>query len=172
MVKSDLPITIKIDLESLGYTNFIQTHQKSIIKDERLFCFLIFWLLKYLLYTSSQRVILEYAPIAKALMEGRGLALALFVLSHLYKICFDLCFDHFNSNQGGTIWVLQLWLSAYFLDINPYQRPNHSIIYELYLSYTPPLRKELHRLIVFLLHLSRGKGLRSLSTLHSTAQSQ
>ncbi|KAK4716015.1 hypothetical protein R3W88_014353 [Solanum pinnatisectum] len=66
----------------------------------------------------SLRVTMEYSKLAIALAWGRKIALAPFVLSHLYRGCRNLVTREFGT-AGGPFWILQLWLQFYFLEYRP-----------------------------------------------------
>ena len=55
---------------------------------------------------------------AKALAQGKKLALAPYFLGHVYKVCSDLTFIPSNPNQGGPMWFLQIWILSYFKDLH------------------------------------------------------
>ena len=85
MVESNAP-SIRIDPKSLGYSHFLSTHMSSSreVSNFEFYCFILYWLSKYLFCTTSQRVVFEFLNIAKALVVGKKLALAPFVLGYLY----------------------------------------------------------------------------------------
>lgn len=59
----------------------------------------------------------EFAPFAKALVLQRNVALAPYVLGHVYRACSLFCEKPLDANQGGPFWILQLWLFAYFTEL-------------------------------------------------------
>ena len=85
--------------------------------DWEFFSFLLYSLCKFLFCTSSQRIMPEFAPLAKALVLQKRVALAPYVLGHIYRAC-SLFFEKpLDANQGGPFWILQLWLFAYFTEL-------------------------------------------------------
>ena len=100
IVESD-SLPIKTDPKSLGYTNFMSTHMGSLkeVSNSEFYYFLLYWLSKHLFCTSSQRVVLEFSNLTKAIAAGRRLALDAFVLGSLYMSFLELCYDPFLSNQ-------------------------------------------------------------------------
>ena len=59
----------------------------------------------------------EFAPLAKALVLQKRVALAPYVLGHVYRVCSLFCKKPLYANQGGPFWILQLWLFAYFTEL-------------------------------------------------------
>ena len=55
---------------------------------------------------------------AKALAQGKKIALAPYFLGHVYKVCSDLTFIPSNPNQGGPMWFFQIWILSYFKDLH------------------------------------------------------
>lgn len=104
---------------STNYEEFIEANMKrEDITEDELISFLILWLYKYVFCHASARVTKEWSQLAIALAEGRKLALAPFVLSHLYRGCRDLVIKRFG-HAGGPFWILQLWLQSYFPEYEP-----------------------------------------------------
>nr|XP_016480680.1 PREDICTED: uncharacterized protein LOC107801805 [Nicotiana tabacum]XP_016480681.1 PREDICTED: uncharacterized protein LOC107801805 [Nicotiana tabacum] len=103
----------------LSYGKFLELSMKKgdVTEDEHI-SFLIMWLSKYVFCNGSGRVTKECSELAIALAEGRKLAFAPFVLSHLYRGCRDLVLRRFGC-AGGPFWILQLWLQSYFPEYGP-----------------------------------------------------
>ena len=118
------PVTPKIEEDptfapskyDISYSSFIDKECKAstTVDDRELFCCILYWLCKFVFCTPSSRITSEFVPMAKALAQGRKLALAPYFLGHVYKVCSDLTFVPSNPNQGGTMWFLQVWILSYF----------------------------------------------------------
>ena len=85
--------TIDIDTNgsALGYTRFMQKHKKhfdEVITFEEEACFYLFWLCKFLINSSSKRIVTYYLPIAIALANKHKLALVPFFLGSIYRSMF------------------------------------------------------------------------------------
>lgn len=103
----------------LSYGKFLElSMKKGDVTENEHISFLIMWLCKYVFCNGSGRVTKECSELAIALAEGRKLALAPFVLSHLYRGCRDLVLRRFGC-AGGPFWILQLWLQSYFPEYGP-----------------------------------------------------
>ncbi|PKI36960.1 hypothetical protein CRG98_042661 [Punica granatum] len=61
-------------------------------------------------------IVPEFIPIVKALAAGRKLTLALFMLACLGRSLYHMLQEPFNRS-AGPLWMLQLWIYAYFPDI-------------------------------------------------------
>ena len=59
----------------------------------------------------------EFAPLAKAFVLQKKVALAPHVLGHVYRVCSLFCEKPLDANQGGPFWILQFWLFAYFTEL-------------------------------------------------------
>ena len=59
----------------------------------------------------------KFAPLAKALVLQKNVALAPYVLGHVYRACSFFCEKPLDTKQGGPFWILQLWLFAYFTEL-------------------------------------------------------
>ena len=90
MMESD-SLSIKTDPKSLVCTTFITTYtsNSAFVYDSKYYYFLLYWISNHLFCTSSQRVVLEFLNLARALAASRRLALTLYVLGHLYKTCLN-----------------------------------------------------------------------------------
>ncbi|GMP25591.1 hypothetical protein CsSME_00002388 [Camellia sinensis var. sinensis] len=99
------------------FSNF-ENQREGLVTDREFFSFLLYWLCKFLFCTSSQRIMLEFAPLAKVLALGKKIALAPYVLGHVYRAYSQFCEKPLDANQGGPFWILQLWLFIYFTDLH------------------------------------------------------
>ena len=104
----------------ISYSSFIDRECKvsTTVDDRELFCCILYWLCKFVFCTPSSRITSEFVPMAKALAQGKKLALAPYFLGHVYKVCSDLTFIPSNPNQGGPMWFLQIWILSYFKDLH------------------------------------------------------
>ena len=48
----------------------------------------------------------EFIHLVKALASKKSIALASYVLGHVYRVCSQFCERSLEPNQGGPIWVL------------------------------------------------------------------
>ena len=112
---------ISFSLFPLNYSNSAfdnaENKREGLVTDREFSSFLLYWLCKFLFCTSSQRIMPEFAPLAKAFVLHKNVALAPHVLGHVYRACSLFCEKPMDANQGGPFWVLQLWLFAYFTDL-------------------------------------------------------
>lgn len=117
----DLPVKFSLPALSSSYSDFVKAENKreGPVRDREFFSFILYWLCKFLFCTSSQRIMPEFAPLAKALVLKKHIALAPYLLGHVYRTCSQFCEKPLDANQGGPLWVLQLWLFAYFTDLHP-----------------------------------------------------
>ena len=134
--KRDYPFT----KEYMAYTLYIDAYSQpeGEVNDQEYYYFLAYWLSKFIFCPPSQRIVNEYSNIAKALVAGRRLALAPHILSHVYRICYDLSDMPYLVNQGGPVWFLQMWLYAYFPELNiPVQEQIPANFGDKYIRYPP-----------------------------------
>lgn len=102
-----------------SYEKFIKLNmQREDVTEEEHLAFLNMWLCKFVFCIGSRIVAEEYDRLAIALASGRKVALAPFILSHLYRGCRSVVTRGF-SNAGGPFWILQLWLQSYFPQYRP-----------------------------------------------------
>ena len=85
--------------------------------DREFFSFILYWFCKFLFCTSSQSIMPEFAPLTTALVLQRKVALAPYVLGHVYRACSPFLWKTLDANHGGPFWMLQLWLFAYFTEL-------------------------------------------------------
>ena len=102
--------TIDIDTKgtALGYTRFMQTYKKhstEAITFEEETCFYLFWLFKFLINSSSKRIVTYYLPIAMALDNKHKLALAPFFLSFVHRSMFLFTTEPKDS-IGRPLWFI------------------------------------------------------------------
>lgn len=112
----DLNVPFSIPPLNSSFSDFAQSEnpKKGPMTDKEFFSFLFYWLCKFLFCISSQRIMPEFVPLAKALALGKKIALAPYILGHVYRACSQFCKKPLDTNQGGPLWILQLWLFAYF----------------------------------------------------------
>ena len=103
-----------IDLDThgtaLAYTKFMQKYKKHStepITFEEETCFYLFWLCKFLINSSSKRIVTYYLPIAMALANNQKLALAPFFLGFVYRSMFLFATEP-KESIGGPLWFIQL----------------------------------------------------------------
>ena len=96
---------------------------------------------------------LEFSNLAEALAVGRRLVLAPLVLGHLYRKCFELCPNPFLPNQGGPIWILQVWLNAYFPDLHDQAPRDFFIPYGMFYTMLPTIDRTFFNLVSFFFNL-------------------
>jgi len=115
----DLVVPFSLPSLNVSYSDFVRVENKRMgpVTDREFFSFLLYWLCKFLFCTSSQRIMLEFAPLAKALVLQKRIALAPYILGHVYRVCSLFCEKPLDANQGGPFWILQLWLFAYFSEL-------------------------------------------------------
>ena len=80
----DLAVPFSLPSLNSSYSDFARAENKrqGPVTDKEFFSFLLYWLCKFLLCTSSQRIKPEFAPLAKALVLQKKVALAPYVLGH------------------------------------------------------------------------------------------
>ena len=112
-ITPDFPdLTVPFSLPSLNssYSDFVKAENKreGLVTDREFFSFLLYWLCKFLFCTSFQIIMPEFAPLAKAFVLYKKMALASYVLGHVYRACSLFCEKPMDANQGGLFWILQL----------------------------------------------------------------
>ena len=102
------------------YSAFIDREFKDSaqVTDREPFCCILFWLCKFVFCVLSSRITYEFVSIAKSLALGNKLALASYFLGHVYKVYNDLADNPSNSNIGGPMWFIQMWILAYFKEFH------------------------------------------------------
>jgi hypothetical protein len=100
-------------------------HSDETITFEEETCFYLFWLCKFLINSSSKRIVTCYLPIAMAFANKHKLALAPFFLGFVYRSMF-LFTNEPKDSIGGPLWFIQLWAYAYFPQLAP--KPNPSVL--------------------------------------------
>ena len=61
---------------------------------------------------------MEYLPLARALAIGRPYALGTILLASLYQSMGKYLSELPYHRVGGTLWFVQIWLFAYFLELS------------------------------------------------------
>ena len=97
----------------------------EVITFEEETCFYLYWFCKFLINSSSKRIVTYYLPIAIALANRHKLALSPFFLGSVYRTMF-LATTQPKESIGGPLWFIQLWAYAYFHQLAP--KPNPSIL--------------------------------------------
>ena len=103
----------------LNYNDFKKTMKgaaNSPITYKEECCFYLFWICKFLAYTSSKQVINYYLPIARYLANRTPIDLCSFVLGELYRAMFLLSTEP-KQSHSGPIWLIQIWAYSYFPSI-------------------------------------------------------
>ena len=98
-------------------------------------------------------MVLEFSNLAKALAAGQRLALTLYVLGYLYMTCFELYDNPFLPNQGCPIWILLVWLNAYFLELCSQIHRNFFTPNRIYYTMLPTTEKTFFELVSFFFNL-------------------
>ncbi|XP_043714663.1 uncharacterized protein LOC122663018 [Telopea speciosissima] len=107
-------------IKNASYTSYLYQCRKlsGPVSKQEYVAFLLSWIYHCLICTRADKITKAYLGLANTLASGRLMNLAAFVLSSLYRGCNDLVESSF-AHGGGSFWVLQLWLSAYFPEFNP-----------------------------------------------------
>jgi hypothetical protein len=109
----------------LNYNDFIKAMKgaaNSPVTYKEECCFYLFWICKFLAFTSSKRVINYYLPIARCLANGTPIDLCSFVLGKLYRAMFLLSTEP-KQSHGGPVWLMHMWAYSYFPSIAPEFHP-------------------------------------------------
>lgn len=116
----DLMVSFSVPSSNSSYSDFvaIKNKREDPVTDREFCSFILYWLCKFLFCTFSQKIMPKFVPLAKALASKKRIALAPYVLGYIYRVCSRFCKRYLEPNQGGPIWVLQLWLLAYFTDFH------------------------------------------------------
>ncbi|KAL6205192.1 hypothetical protein ACLB2K_022454 [Fragaria x ananassa] len=146
--------------QSPNFPSFIREHNKieGAVTDEEHVAFLHYWLCRYLLCSPSFKIIKANLPLAVALSRGESYALGPVVLAYLYRGINDLLHSQLNTT-GGPLWILQLWLHAYFPEMRPdcFAIPNLSCHGLKYVSFKEP-KLSFHDCLLFMYHLDREEN--------------
>lgn len=97
--------------------------------------FLLTWISKFLSCNISKKVTKVYLSMVIALALKAKVSLGTFVLSHIYTRMNDLTsFENkkLNGTTRGPIWIVQLWLGAYYIDVCNWKSSIHIPLSELY----------------------------------------
>ena len=105
--------------------NKCKQRNDEVITFEEETCFYLYWFCKFLINSSSKRVVTYYLPIAVALANRHKVALGPFFLGSVYRTMF-LATTKPKESIGGPLWFIQLWAYAYFPQLAP--KPNLSIL--------------------------------------------
>ena len=154
MVDSNSPL-IKTYPKALGYITFMTTHMSSSATNVLLLPFILAFE-AYFLHNLSKGCARIF-NLAKALAFGRRLALAPYVLGHLYRIYFELFCNPFLPNQGGPIWILQVWVNAYFLWFYSQTPRDFFTPHGVYYTMLPTTEKTFFELISFFFNLPANR---------------
>ncbi|KAM1966171.1 hypothetical protein ACFX15_046425 [Malus domestica] len=58
-------------------------------------------------------------PVAETLASGHTLALSPTILTHLLRYLAEMTLHKIDPHQRGPLWVFQLWLQVYFVNLRP-----------------------------------------------------
>ncbi|PRQ32684.1 putative protein-serine/threonine phosphatase [Rosa chinensis] len=143
-----------------SFPSFIREHNniEGAVTDEEHVAFLLYWLCRYLLCSPSFKIIKTNLPLAVALSRGESYALGPLVLAYLYRGIKDLLHSQLNTT-GGPIWILQLWLHAYFPKMRPdcFAIPNLSCHGLKYVSFKQP-KLLFHDCLLYMSYLDREEN--------------
>lgn len=143
-----------------SFSSFIREHNniEGAVTDEEHAAFLHYWLCRYLLCSPSFKIIKTNLPLAVALSRGESYALGPLVLAYLYRGIKDLLRSQLNTT-GGPLWILQLWLHAYFPKLRPhcFAFPNLSCHGLKYVSFKEP-KLSFHHCLLYMYHLDREEN--------------
>lgn len=106
-----------LDASQLAYLTFISQqmgHDNDLITFQEETSFYLYWICKFLLCNSSKRATLGFAHIVVASTKGKRLALSPFILTILYRCLFTLTQSYFTISIHSPLWILLLWIYAYF----------------------------------------------------------
>ena len=110
---------------SLSYSDFIKQvkgYGASPVTYKEECCFYLFWISRFLAYTSSKRVISYYLPITRCLANGTPVDMSSLLLGELYRAMFLLSTEP-KQSHGAPIWLIQMWAYSYFPSIAPELHP-------------------------------------------------
>lgn len=108
------------DSSCLSYTSFISRKMdkpNKYVTFQEECSFYLYWLCKFMVCSSLKRITLGFTSIAIALASGHWLALGPFLLSILYWFLFSFTRERFSDSLNEPLWLLQLWIYAYFLSL-------------------------------------------------------
>lgn len=110
-----------LDCNFKGWAKFMSHYHKNKgpVTDKEHFAFLVFWLSRKIFCTPSKAPVREYISIAEALVAGRQPYIGPFVLAYIYRGCCQMVQNRLNTMVVGPLWVVQLWLYAYFPELAP-----------------------------------------------------
>ncbi|CAL2247044.1 unnamed protein product [Prunus armeniaca] len=72
---------------------------------------------KFIFPNADEGVTLEYMHLAEALHNEMGVATCPFILASLYHCLHQITINPLNLNVCGPIWMSQMWLEWYFLEL-------------------------------------------------------
>ncbi len=101
---------------ALGYTRFLNKYKHNfdeVITLEEKTCFYLYWICKFLINSSSKRIVTYYLPIAIALANRHKLALGHFFLGFVYRTLF-LATTQPKESIGGPLWLSNFRLMLIF----------------------------------------------------------
>lgn len=92
--------------------------------------FLQVWLCKYVFCVPNLKPSMSYLPITHEMARGRSLNLCSFFLAAFYRGMTSLQFQlksGASSTGSGPLWLAQLWLRAYFIQLGVVPSPPRSV---------------------------------------------
>ena len=103
-----------------SFSSFIRAHRQTDgpVSSKEFIAFLLTFICKFLLCSPAFKITKADLNLAVVLSQGRRLALGPYVLAHLYRSCREIVRSNF-STVAGPIWMLQIWLHAYFPELCP-----------------------------------------------------
>ncbi|XP_065853650.1 uncharacterized protein [Euphorbia lathyris] len=115
LVRHELPEFFKKyrTMDSVRLIEYMANHPP---KRKRVDHFLFLWTLvcRYIFCTASGKVTAEYKEIAYELATGKKLALGSMLLGATYHHIAHMVSNEPFTRLGGNLWIVQLWLLAYF----------------------------------------------------------
>ncbi|CAL8162514.1 unnamed protein product [Prunus armeniaca] len=143
-----------------SFASFIREHNKvdGVVTEEEHVAFLQYWLCRYLICSPSFKIVKANFPLAVALSRGESYALGPLVLAYLYRGINDLLHSQLGT-AGGPLWILQLWLHAYFPKLRPgcFSVPHLSCEGLKYVLYKEP-ESSLHDCLMYMCHFDREEN--------------
>ncbi|CAL2257732.1 unnamed protein product [Prunus armeniaca] len=81
--------------------------------------FLVMWLCKFLARPKSSGITKEFQALAEVLADGHQVAMGPIFLAYLYRGLREVTTKPMDYHASGPIWIFQLWLQLYFLELSP-----------------------------------------------------
>lgn len=99
-----------------SYDNFLNAERSFAdeVSDREFVAYVWYTLCKMIFCHGGKKMMLEFAPLAYILSQGKAIDLASYFLGYVYKIGSDNHAKPLINNLGGPLWFLQICLLAYF----------------------------------------------------------